>query len=156
MRRPIFTSFLLVMAISACRSTEATVTTENSVMAKLTVSAPPTVRYGERITVNVEMTNLGGTTIVLPGGNKDINTDFYLMPKDSLVLAVPGAIQTLELSNDTVAPGGVYRFSRTWGFTNGSGNRVPEGTYRIRTWTSIPGNPAVLVEASPVMFTLTK
>lgn len=146
----------MLISTIACRSTEATVTDANAPMAKLTVSAPQVVRFSEGITVNVEMTNLGVRPIVLERGNKHIFTDFHLMPKDSLVLSIPGAIQTLALINDIVPPGATYRFTRTWDFTNGSGKPVPAGPYRIRTWTSLPGNPSVRVEASPVTFVLTE
>lgn len=146
---------VLFVATLGCRA-EKPLTPENEPAVTLSVSVPPSVKLGEWMTIDADLTNLGERTIVMENGGKEVMTDFLWAATDSQVYSLPGPVWTAELDIKTVAPGATFRVTRQWNLRNGSGKPVPPGTYRIRARALIPREFPVRIDATPVTFVVTQ
>ncbi len=148
-------SAFLVAALG-CGAQERALIPDKEMSATLSVSAPPTVKAGEWMTVDAFLTNLGDKTIVMEAGGKEIATDFLRADTDVQVYSLPGPVVTAELHIIRVAPGETFRVTRQWDMTNGAGIPVPPGTYKIRPRAVLPNEYRVRVDATPITFIVTK
>ena len=145
----------LLIATFGCGAQDQTLTPGKEIAATLSVSVPPTVKVRERMTIDAAFTNVGERTIVMENGGKELMTDILRADTDSQVFSLPGVVWTAELYIIKVAPGETFRVTRQWDATNGSGNPVPPGTYKIRPRALIPSEFRVRVDVTPATFVVT-